>query len=80
MSRKKWLQSGVRSCVLPGLPKHVVQDLDVGTVHVLTYVHTLRVRFTGTVRTVQSMTASERARRHGLASTKNFMHERIMLF
>ena len=29
---KKWLQSGVRSCIMPGLPTHLVQELNVGTV------------------------------------------------
>ena len=30
--RETWWQSGVRSCIMPGLPKHLVEELDVGTV------------------------------------------------
>ena len=29
-----WLAMGVRSCIILGLPRHLVQKLDVGTVHV----------------------------------------------
>ena len=29
---KKWLQSGVRSCIMPELPMHLVQVLNAGTV------------------------------------------------
>ena len=32
MTRKLGLQSGVRLCIMPGLPKHLVQELNVGTV------------------------------------------------
>ena len=27
-----WWRSGVRSCIVPGLPTHLVQELNVGTV------------------------------------------------
>ena len=27
-----WVQSGVRSCIMPGLPANLVQELNVGTV------------------------------------------------
>ena len=32
LPRDRW-QSGMRSCIMPGLPTHLVQELDVGTVH-----------------------------------------------
>ena len=34
-------QSGVRSCIMPGMPTHLVQELNVGTVHPHVHVYTL---------------------------------------
>ena len=31
-TQENGLQSGVRSCIIPGLPAHLVQELNVGTV------------------------------------------------
>ena len=30
--RETWWQSGVRSCIIPGMPTYLVQESDIGTV------------------------------------------------